>query len=128
VLEQPHPTAADQTGDSYTFEKHVSKLKGSKGYADVWKRGFFACEYKGKHNDLQAAYLQLADYREDLENPPLLVVCDLAHFTKSGSILHLTSQNYDNIGRTTTVTGSINSSAMRTNALLMVSVVFFEER
>jgi hypothetical protein len=40
----------------------------------------------------------------------------------------LTSQNYDNIGRTTTVTGSIKSSAMRTNALLMVSVVFFEER
>ena len=63
VLGQPHPAAADQTGDSFTFEKHVSKLKGGKGYADVWKRGFFAWEYKGKHKDLQAAYLQLADYR-----------------------------------------------------------------
>jgi hypothetical protein len=50
--------AADQTGDSYTFEKHVSKLKGGKGYADVWRRGFFAWEYKGKHKDLQAAYLR----------------------------------------------------------------------
>jgi type II restriction/modification system DNA methylase subunit YeeA len=80
VLGQPHPAAADQTGDSFTFEKHVSKLKGGKGYADVWKRGFFAWEYKGKHKDLQSAYLQLADYREDLENPPLLVVCDQDRF------------------------------------------------
>lgn len=80
VLRQPHPAAADQTGDSFTFEKYVSKLKGGKGYADVWKRGYFAWEYKGKHRDLQAAYLQLADYREDLENPPLLVVCDQNRF------------------------------------------------
>ena len=80
VLGQPHPVAADQTGDSFTFEKHVSKLKGGKGFADVWKRGYFAWEYKGKHRDLQAAYLQLADYREDLENPPLLVVCDQDRF------------------------------------------------
>ena len=76
VLHQPHPAAADQTGDAFTFEKHVSTLKGGKGYADVWKRGYFGWEYKGKHKDLKAAYLQLNDYREDLENPPLLVVCD----------------------------------------------------
>lgn len=80
VLGQPHPAAADQTGDSFTFEKHVSRLKGGKGFADVWKRGYFAWEYKGRHRDLQAAYLQLADYREDLENPPLLVVCDQDRF------------------------------------------------
>jgi len=80
VLSQPHPAAADQTGDSYTFEKHVSKLKGGKGFADVWKRGFFAWEYKGKHKDLKAAYIQLNDYREDLENPPLLVTCDQDRF------------------------------------------------
>ena len=76
VLHQPHPAAADQTGDAFAFEKHVSTLKGGKGFADVWKRGFFGWEYKGKHRDLKAAYLQLNDYREDLENPPLLVVCD----------------------------------------------------
>jgi len=76
VLHQPHPAAADQTGDSYTFEKGVSTSKGGKGFADVWKRGHFGWEYKGKHKDLKAAYLQLNDYREDLENPPLLVVCD----------------------------------------------------
>jgi type II restriction/modification system DNA methylase subunit YeeA len=80
VLGQPHPAAADQTGESFTFEKPVSKLHGGKGFADVWKRGFFAWEYKGKHKDLAAAYHQLADYRDDLENPPLLVVCDMDIF------------------------------------------------
>ena len=76
VLRQPHPAAADQTGDAYTFEKHVTTAEGGKGFADVWKRGHFAWEYKGKDRDLRAAYLQLEKYREDLENPPLLVVCD----------------------------------------------------
>jgi type II restriction/modification system DNA methylase subunit YeeA len=80
VLLQPHPAAADQTGEAYGFEKRVSTAEGGKGFADVWKRGCFAWEYKGKHKDLQAAYLQLAKYREDLENPPLLVVCDQDRF------------------------------------------------
>jgi type II restriction/modification system DNA methylase subunit YeeA len=80
TLRQPHPAAADQTGESFTFEKPVSKLHGGDGFADVWKRGFFAWEYKRKHKDLAAAYHQLADYRDDLENPPLLVVCDMDIF------------------------------------------------
>jgi hypothetical protein len=80
VLGQPHPAAADHTGESFAFEKAVSKGKGGKGFADVWKRGFFAWEYKGKHKDLQAAYFQLNDYREDLENPRLLVTCDQERF------------------------------------------------
>jgi type II restriction/modification system DNA methylase subunit YeeA len=94
VLRQPHPAAADQTGDSYTFEKHVSKLKGGKGFADVWKRGFFAWEYKGKHKDLKAAYLQLNDYREDLESPPLLVVCDQERFEVHTNFTATRSQVY----------------------------------
>ena len=36
-------------------------------------RGHFAWEYKGKHKDPAAVYQQLLLYREDLENPPLLV-------------------------------------------------------
>ncbi len=72
--------AADQTGDTFTFEKHVSTLEDGKGFADVWKRGFFGWEYKGKHKSLSAAYPQLVRYREDLENPPLLVVCDQDRF------------------------------------------------
>jgi len=80
VLGQPQPTAADQTGSFYTFEKGVTKSGGGKGFADVWIRGHFAWEYKGKHKNLDAAYQQLLKYREDLENPPLLVVCDLNRF------------------------------------------------
>ncbi len=80
MLGQPHPAAADATGETYTFEKAVSKVYGGEGFADVWKRGHFAWEYKGKKKDLRAAYKQLNDYREDLFNPPLLVVCDLNRF------------------------------------------------
>lgn len=43
-------------------------------------RGHFAWEYKGKHKDLNAAYQQLLQYREALENPPLLVVSDFERF------------------------------------------------
>lgn len=80
VLGHPHPAAADQTGESFAFEKHVSTLDDGKGFADVWKRGFFAWEYKGKHKSLSAAYSQLVRYQGDLENPPLLVTCDQERF------------------------------------------------
>jgi hypothetical protein len=74
------PNEADPTGDEYAFEKGAEKTDGRNGFADVWKRGHFAWEYKGKHKDLKAAYKQLLQYREALENPPLLVVCDLDRF------------------------------------------------
>jgi type II restriction/modification system DNA methylase subunit YeeA len=80
VLSQPKPAAADPDGAFYTFERGVSKTGGGKGWADVWFRGHFGWEYKGKHKDLDAAYAQLLLYREALENPPLLVVCDLDRF------------------------------------------------
>ena len=67
-------------GAWYTFERGVSKTDGGHGWADVWMRGHFGWEYKGKHKDLKAAYQQLLQYREDLENPPLLVVCDMDRF------------------------------------------------
>ena len=74
------PLDADPTGEFYAFERRVNKVLGGKGFADVWKRGHFAWEYKRKNRDLQAAYTQLLLYREDLENPPLLIVCDLHRF------------------------------------------------
>jgi len=52
----------------------------ARGWADVWLRDHFGWEYKGKHKDLAAAYKQLLQYREDLQNPPLLIVCDLDRF------------------------------------------------
>ncbi len=76
LLELPTPTDADPHGTFYTFEKHVTRATGRKGFADVWKRGAFGWEYKGKFKDLNEAYNQLLAYRDDLENPPLSVVCD----------------------------------------------------
>lgn len=81
MLGVPHPTEIDEIGSAYTFEKRVAKAgSGEEGYADVWKRGFFAWEYKSKGGDLKKAYRQLNEYHEALENPPLLVVCDFVRF------------------------------------------------
>ena len=77
VLGHPQPIDVDKTGDTFTFERGAAKHGGGDGWADVWKKDFFGWEYKGKHKDLAAAYDQLLLYREDLENPPLLVVCDM---------------------------------------------------
>jgi hypothetical protein len=88
------PAAADHIGDTFTFEKHDSKLHGGMGFADVWKRGFFAWEDKGKHQDLVAAYHQLADYRDELENPPLLVVYDMDVFKVQTSFTGTQTRDY----------------------------------
>jgi hypothetical protein len=85
LLGQPKPAAADPDGAWYCFERGVSKAAedgGAEGHgwADVWMKGHFGWEYKGKRKDLAAAYKQLLLYRESLENPPLLVVCDLNRF------------------------------------------------
>jgi hypothetical protein len=77
MLGEPTPTDADPTGSWYAFEKGAEKFDGRDGFADVWKKGFFAWEYKGKRKDRKAAYRQLVDYKDALENPPLLVVSDL---------------------------------------------------
>ena len=79
VLGKPTP-ASDPTGDRYAFEKSVLKTGGGQGFADVWLEGHFAWEYKGKKKNLSAAYDQLRQYEEALQNPPLLVVCDLDRF------------------------------------------------
>ncbi|HEY7087802.1 MAG TPA: hypothetical protein VH518_06905, partial [Tepidisphaeraceae bacterium] len=55
LIGQPTPAEADATGADYCFEKHVKVVgaaskgsKGDAGFVDVWKRGFFAWEYKRK--------------------------------------------------------------------------------
>ena len=80
LLEVDKPLDVDRTGKFYAFERRVSKVFGGDGFADVWKRGHFAWEYKRKKRNLSEAYRQLVLYRDDLENPPLLVVCDLERF------------------------------------------------
>jgi len=80
VFDHPKPALDDPSGERFTFEKGAAKHGGGQGWADVWKKGFFGWEYKGKHKDLNAAYDQLLRYREALESPPLLVVCDMDRF------------------------------------------------
>lgn len=80
MLGEKTPNEADPHGDWYAFEKGAEKVQGGDGFADVWKRAHFAWEYKGKKKDLKGAYDQLLQYREALENPPFLVVCDMNRF------------------------------------------------
>jgi hypothetical protein len=103
MLGQPTPAEHDATGAEYSFEKGViptgsaSKAsKGEAGFADVWWRGKFAWEYKrkGKYKNLEEAYRQLLQYREALDNPPLLIVSDIArteihtNFTGTAKAIH----------------------------------------
>jgi hypothetical protein len=94
MLLHPPPLEADPSGESFCFQRRVVKdaelfelretgeeaSPEERGFADVWKRGCFAWEYKGRKKNLDEAYRQLLRYRESLENPPLLVVCDFERF------------------------------------------------
>lgn len=80
LLDEPTPATADPKGEFYTFERGATKASGGEGWADVWKRGHFGWEYKGKRKNLDAAFAQLQQYTLALENPPLLVVCDTDRF------------------------------------------------
>src|SRR6266581_4495871 len=85
LLEQPTPAEADPSGsDFFCFQKRVVKdaelfelretggeaEPSERGFADVWRKGCFAWEYKGKKKNLDEAYKQLLRYRESLLNPP----------------------------------------------------------
>lgn len=80
------PAEVDPVGDTFTFEKAVAVVgaasagsKGVRGRADVWYRGRFVWEYKrkGQYETLADAYRQLLQYRDGLDNPPLLIVSDI---------------------------------------------------
>ena len=104
MLGQPTPEEHDATGAEYTFEKGVTPTArasrgaaGERGFADVWWKGKFAWEYKrkDKYRNLSEAYRQLCQYREALENPPLLVVSDITrtemhtNFTGTAKQIHM---------------------------------------
>ena len=103
ALRRPVPVArsadtneADPSGanffvfkSAWSKTRNFSRLTGrcrradaerERGFADVWKKGCFAWEYKGKKKNLDEAYKQLLRYRESLLNPPLLVVCDFDRY------------------------------------------------
>lgn len=91
----PAPPDIDQHGENYAFEKGVEKAAGGSGFADVWRRGYFAWEYKGQKKNLEAAYTQLLQYRDDLGNPPILVVCDLDRFVVRTNFTNTPTQKYE---------------------------------
>ena len=95
LLGEPTPAEADPTGDCYCFERGARKDTGGEGWADVWKRHHFAWEYKGKHANLDAAFRQLRQYALALENPPLLIVSDMARFRIRTNWTNSVSRTYE---------------------------------
>jgi type II restriction/modification system DNA methylase subunit YeeA len=77
MLGEPTPAEVDPSGLDYGFEVGATKTTGGRGFADVFKRGFFALEYKGLGANLEAAFAQLQRYAVALDNPPLLIVSDV---------------------------------------------------
>jgi len=59
MLGEPKPTDLDPTGKDYGFEVGANKTTGTPGFADVFKRGHFAWEYKGTGASLYDAFAQL---------------------------------------------------------------------
>ena len=95
LLGEPTPAEVDPKGDHYCFERGARKDSGRKGWADVWKRGFFAWEYKGKHKNLDIAFDQLRQYALALENPPLLIVSDMHRFQIRTNWTNSVSKTYE---------------------------------
>ena len=86
---------ADPTGERYCFERGARKDTGGDGWADVWKRHHFAWEYKGKRANLDAAFRQLRQYTLALENPPLLIVSDMARLRIHTNWTNSVSKTYE---------------------------------
>ena len=80
LLGHPTPAEDDPAGERFTFEKGLAKTGGGDGFADVWKKGCFAWEYKKRKRNLDDALKQLTTYAAALENPPLHVACDTLSF------------------------------------------------
>ncbi len=88
------PADEDPKGERYCFERGAKKAGAGDGWADVWRKGHFAWEYKGPGKDLERAHQQLLQYSAALDNPPLLVVSDMdtiiirTNFTNTVQQLH----------------------------------------
>lgn len=68
----------DAQGDPKRLAEDVQVGAGDvDGWADVWRRGCFAWEYKGKHRDLTQAMSQVRNCAGALGNPPFLIVSDI---------------------------------------------------
>jgi len=115
------PAEADSTGESFAFEVGADKSQGGSGFADVWKKGCFAWEYKGKHADLDRAYQQLLQYREALQNPPLMIVSDIDRI-----IIHTNFTNSVKQIRTLTLDDLLTSAGLKQLSAIFTSPDFFK--
>jgi very-short-patch-repair endonuclease len=95
-FETPGGSGIDSKDNRFAFEYGMKKDSGGQGFADVFYEGHFAIEYKGagKYKNLNEAYNQLKQYRENLNNPPLLIVCDIenweihTNFNNAANVTH----------------------------------------
>ena len=78
MLGEPTPAEADPTGETYCFERGARKDTGGDGWADVWKRGCFAWEFKAQRADLDVAFNQLRQYALALECQSALNIAPLS--------------------------------------------------
>ena len=95
MLGEPTPAEDDPLGERYCFERGAEKVGGGDGWADVWRKGCFGWEYKGKHKDLNAALRQLQGYTLDLQNPPYLVVSDMDRIIVHTNWTNTVSRKYE---------------------------------
>ena len=95
LLGEPTPAEDDPTGERYCFERGAEKVGGGDGWADVWRKGCFGWEYKGKHKDLNAALRQLQAYALNLQNPPYLVVSDMERIIVHTNWTNTVSQRFE---------------------------------
>jgi type II restriction/modification system DNA methylase subunit YeeA len=121
LLGHPTPAAVDAEGTHFTFEYGAAKLGGGQGFADVFKRGFFGWEYKGKHANLDKAYLQLLQYRAALHNPPLLVVSDIETI-----VIHPNFVNRANTPTTLTLDDLLTPAGLERLRAVFYHPAFFE--
>jgi hypothetical protein len=122
LIGHPTPAEVDPTGENFAFEYGAAKTTGGNGFADVFKRRFFALEYTGPGGDLDKAYQQLLNYREALENPPLLVVCDIDRI-----LIHTNFTNTRERTRTLTLDDLLTQDGRRALKAVFEHPTFFEQ-
>ncbi len=72
LVGHPTPAEADPKGEFFTFEKGAEKTTGGHGFADAWKKGHFAWEYKDPRANLDAAVLAAYGWPATLTDDELL--------------------------------------------------------
>jgi len=94
LIGHPTPLEYDPDGKTFAFEMGTTKTAGGQGWADVAKLGYFGWEYKGKNDDMDKAYAQLLQYRDSLQNPPLLIVSDINRIIIRTNYTNYKTQKY----------------------------------